>query len=235
MKKFVLVVVSLFAVQAVSAQYTPPPDITKSQAAASVDLTLYKAWTENQHQGEWNAIQALQQLTSNLAAIQASIAVLQSQLSDLQTRISTLEAKVAATTPAAPVPAIQIEAESASNVPSGQIQNTQDGGATQRKVVLTSGMRLMFPVTISANGNYVLSARMSTDPACTGTLSVHFEYPSGTNVSGPIGDLSANGTWKLFDGAASALPAGTGTLFFVVDTLPSGGNAYLNWIQLQQK
>jgi len=137
----------------------------------------------------------------------------------------------AAITVVSPATPIKVEAESVA-VSSGplNVQPTQDTGGGSKLVSSQVGQTYDYHVTVPAAGVYTVSARLCNFPTGTGTSTIHFEYPIGTDISGPLNILNAT-QWTTV-GAASGksvtLPAGTQTVRMVVDALATGG-LQSNW------
>jgi hypothetical protein len=137
----------------------------------------------------------------------------------------------AAITVVSPATPIKVESES-TTVSSGPInvQATSDTGGGSKLVSSQVGQTYDYHVTVPAAGVYTVSARLCNFPTGTGTSTVHFEFPIGTDISGPVSILNAT-QWTTV-GAASGksvtLPAGTQTVRMVVDALATGG-LQSNW------
>jgi hypothetical protein len=95
-----------------------------------------------------------------------------------------------------------------------------------------------YSVNVPVAGNYTGIARLATDSNYTtgGTLTVHFEMPPGTHISGPISLNSPIDWTSVSSSQVVAFPAGTVTVRLVVDALPTSSKptnrAYIHWFQL---
>jgi hypothetical protein len=133
----------------------------------------------------------------------------------------------AAITVVSPATPIKVESESVA-VSSGPInvQATSDTGGGSKLVSSQVGQTYDYHVTVPAAGVYTISARLCNFPTGAGTSTIHFEYPIGTDISGPLSIL--NGTQWTTVGAASGksvtLPAGAQTIRMVIDALATGGS-----------
>lgn len=135
---------------------------------------------------------------------------------------------------------LKIESESAasSTLPGGgkgtiTISPTQDVGDGNKVVTNVGGQSYDYTVSITTAGNYGVALRVCNFPNAVGTTSVHFEYPIGVNISGPLQLL--NGTQWTTVAASSGklvnLPAGPQTIRMVVDTMATSG-VQTNWFSL---
>jgi len=205
-----------------------PPDVLGPMAADAQAIQNYKSWLERSVVDVYSWI-ATQQTTQQ--ALQQQITDLKTQMAVQSQTIGNLQSQMnALITPATPPAApIHIEAESIT-IPSVYIGSTTDigGGA---KITLIQGTKYSYTFSVASPGNYIFSARLGSDPATTGSTSVHFEYPAGTNATGPI-TAAGGGTWgTALASKAVALPAGSVTVVFVVDSLAPSGNSYLNFFE----
>lgn len=118
---------------------------------------------------------------------------------------------------------VTVQAES-TTVSSGaiNIQNTGDVGGGQKLYVLTAGQTFDYSVNITTAGFYKIAVRLCNEQQAVGNSTVHFEFPTGTNVSGPLSLLN-NTQWTTVTSTKTfALTAGTQKIRLVADTLASG-------------
>lgn len=139
-------------------------------------------------------------------------------------------AAIAVVPPAAP---IKVESES-TTISSGQITVlvTNDAGAGSKLVSTVIGQTYDYHVMVPTAGAYVVAARLGGNAGNTGTGTVHFEFPAGTDISGPLSIF--NPAWQTISAASGkmvSLPAGTQTIRMVVDAL-MGGEVATNWFSL---
>jgi hypothetical protein len=106
-----------------------------------------------------------------------------------------------------------------------------DGG--NKLVASVVGQTYDYSVNIPTAGKYMLAVRICNFPSASGTSTVHFEYPFGANISGPLTLLNGN-QWTTVAAASGIvvnLPAGTQRIRMVVDSL-AGGGTQLNWFAI---
>jgi len=130
--------------------------------------------------------------------------------------------------------ALKIQSESAT-ASSGKINilPTHDLDGGNKLVASVVGQTYDYSVNVPTAGNYMLAVRMCNFPSASGTSTVHFEYPLGVNVTGPLTLLNGN-QWTTVAAASGVvvnLPAGTQRIRMVVDSLASGGTQ-LNWFAI---
>lgn len=155
-------------------------------------------------------------LLARIATDETAIAQLQSTSSGLATTLASLSAAPAdfvyANTPVG-----------SSGVVSTAATGDSGGGM---KLLPNPGQWYDYLANVPVAGNYIVSVRMYTAP-----ITVHFEYPAGANVSGPLVNTgTAQST--IVGTQAFALPAGLVRIRMVID---SGSNAAIHWFTLTKQ